>query len=170
MKAERIFKTLIIVLIMGSNIGCDQVSKSIARQHISYHEEITVIKDFLTLTKVENPGAFLSLGHGLPAPVRILVLSILPALVLTIALFYVLTKTNLSNSSSIGICFVVGGGVGNIYDRIVHGSVTDFLHMDFVLFETGIFNMADVSIMVGMLIVVLDAVITRKTLNGNPAE
>ena len=53
----------------------------------------------------------------------------------------------------IGLSFIIGGGIGNIYDRIVHGSVTDFLHIDLGLFRTGIFNMADVSIMVGMGIV-----------------
>jgi len=45
-----------------------------------------------------------------------------------------------------------GGGIGNVYDRIIYGSVTDFLHIDLGLFETGIFNMADVSITTGALI------------------
>jgi signal peptidase II len=55
----------------------------------------------------------------------------------------------------IGWCFVIGGGTGNLYDRIIHGSVTDFLHLDLRLFQTGIFNMADVSIMTGMFIIIL---------------
>ena len=50
---------------------------------------------------------------------------------------------------SLGLAFIIGGGIGNIFDRIVYGSVTDFFHMDFVIFRTGIFNMADVSVMVG---------------------
>ena len=48
--------------------------------------------------------------------------------------------------------FAIGGGIGNIYDRLVHGSVTDFMHINFGLFQTGIFNMADVSITTGMFI------------------
>ena len=51
----------------------------------------------------------------------------------------------------IGLCFVIGGGVGNLFDRMVYGSVTDFLYLKFGVFQTGIFNMADVSIMTGML-------------------
>ena len=58
---------------------------------------------------------------------------------------------------------MVGGGIGNIYDRLIHGSVTDFLHLDFGLFQTEIFNMADVSIMVGMLTILVDAGVTRST-------
>ena len=52
--------------------------------------------------------------------------------------------------SRVALGFAIGGGIGNIYDRVVHGSVTDFLHIDLVIFQTGIFNMADVSLMVGM--------------------
>ena len=62
----------------------------------------------------------------------------------------------------IGICFLIGGGIGNIYDRIVYGSVTDFLHMDFVLFKTGIFNMADVSIMTGIGLLLLQTLLAKK--------
>lgn len=53
-----------------------------------------------------------------------------------------------------GISFVIGGGIGNLYDRVLYGSVTDFMHLKFGIFQTGIFNMADVSIMLGMLIIV----------------
>ena len=62
----------------------------------------------------------------------------------------------------IGVCFLIGGGIGNIYDRIVYGSVTDFLHMDFVLFKTGIFNMADVSIMTGIGLLLLQTLLAKK--------
>ncbi|CAD5293424.1 Lipoprotein signal peptidase (fragment) [Imperialibacter sp. EC-SDR9] len=64
----------------------------------------------------------------------------------------------------LGICFMVGGGVGNIYDRLIYGSVTDFLHIDFVLFQTGIFNMADVSIMTGMFVILFDSYLKRAKL------
>ena len=61
----------------------------------------------------------------------------------------------MSKSMLVGISFVLGGGIGNMYDRIIHGSVTDFLHIDFVIFQTGIFNMADVSIMTGMFLILI---------------
>jgi len=63
----------------------------------------------------------------------------------------------------IGFCFVIGGGIGNLFDRIVHGSVTDFLHVDFGFFQTGIFNMADLSIMMGIFIVVYQLSSKRKS-------
>ena len=60
-----------------------------------------------------------------------------------------------------GLGFIVGGGIGNMIDRILLGSVTDFLHMDFVLFRTGIFNAADVSIMVGMFLLLFQSFFHR---------
>ncbi|MFZ6014425.1 MAG: signal peptidase II [Bacteroidota bacterium] len=150
-------RTLIIILLLASNIGCDQISKQVVRQNIGYDEQFSFINDQLTLMKVENTGAFLSLGHTLPQPFKSILLNIIPVLVLGFALLYLLTKKNLNNLTLLGVCFVGGGGIGNLYDRIIHGSVTDFVHIDFGFFQTGVFNMADVSIMSGMVMILLDA-------------
>jgi signal peptidase II len=168
MKAKRLLRTLVILIILSSNVGCDQISKNIVRQRLDYNEQVSLIKNYLTLTKVENTGAFLSIGRSLPNPLKILLLTIFPVVVLGIALFYLLTKNKISNLTVIGICFIVGGGIGNIYDRIVYGSVTDFLHIDFVIFETGVFNMADVSIMIGMFTILLDSFYNQTKLNYKP--
>ena len=157
MKVKPILRTLAIVTILISNVGCDQISKNIVRKRIHDNEKISLMNNYLTLTKIENKGAFFSLGHSLPQPIKLLLLTILPMVSLGLAFFYLLTKRNLTNVTIIGICFIIGGGAGNIYDRLVHGSVTDFLHIDFVIFQTAIFNMADVSIMTGIFAIVLDA-------------
>jgi signal peptidase II len=170
MNIKRILRTIAILAILGSTIGCDQVSKSIARQKIGEFEEISLIYDRLTLMKVENKGAFLSIGHALPEPIKTLLLVVFPVVVLTLAVIYLLTKKGLSNLSILGISFVVGGGIGNIYDRIIYGSVTDFLHIDFVIFQTGIFNMADVSVMTGMVLILLEAFYLRMKLDHSMTD
>ncbi len=141
---------MLLALMLVLNIGCDQVSKNIVREKIDYNENISIIKNCFILTKVENTGAFLSAGNDLPYFVRLVLLSILPVIVLGYGLFYLFYKTNLPKVMQIGLCFLIGGGIGNVYDRIAFGSVTDFLHIDFGLFRTGIFNLADVSIMTGI--------------------
>jgi signal peptidase II len=156
MKAKKIIRTIVILMILASNIACDQVSKNIIRQKIEYNEQINLIGKYMTLTKVENTGAFLSLGYSLPQPFKVLLLTILPLLVLGLAIILLLTKNNVSFPIIFGICCIVGGGIGNIFDRLLYGSVTDFLHMDFVLFKTGIFNMADVSVMIGTFILLAE--------------
>ncbi|MDQ8004679.1 MAG: signal peptidase II [Pedobacter sp.] len=148
-------KFAFLLIIVALNLGCDQFSKVIARKNIETYEQITIIKDRFILTKVENTGAFLSAGSNLPEFVRIAVLTVLPILVLSYGLWFLYSNKHLPRLMQIGICFLIGGGIGNIYDRIVYGSVTDFLFMDFVLFRTGIFNLADVSIMIGIGLLLL---------------
>jgi signal peptidase II len=154
-------RTLAILTILISNVGCDQISKSIVRKRIDYNEQISLMKSYVTLTKIENKGAFLSLGHSLPQPIKLLLLTILPMISLGLGFLYLMSKKNLSNMTIVGSCFIVGGGVGNIYDRLIYGSVTDFLHIDFVIFETAIFNMADVSILTGVLTLTVEVIKSR---------
>lgn len=144
-----------------ANIGCDQISKTIVRKEIAYNESISLIDKYLTLTRVENFGAFMSAGSSLPFFIRFILLSFLPMIFLSYGLYLILNRTNLSKVQVIGWCFVIGGGVGNLYDRIIHGSVTDFLHLDLILLQTGVFNLADVSIMTGMIIILLNIYMNR---------
>ena len=167
---SKILRSIIIFGILVVNIGCDQISKSIVRQRVYDYQEISIIKNFVTLTKVENAGAFLSLGDSLPDTVRFILLTLLPLLVLACGVVFLFTKSNLPKPVILGFGFVMGGGIGNIYDRLVHGSVTDFLHIDFGIVQTGVFNMADVSIMTGVLIVLLDSVVNGKTIGEEIAE
>ncbi|GAB5465635.1 MAG: signal peptidase II [Candidatus Kapaibacteriales bacterium] len=145
------------------NIGCDQATKEIARNHIDYDQKITVIEDVFSLMRVENTGAFLSLGSELGSYSKCILLNILPLLVLCIFLVYVLFNKEFSLNKALTISFIVGGGFGNLYDRIIYGSVTDFMHIDFYLFETGIFNMADLSIVIGLVWFLIDSVKIRKS-------
>lgn len=161
MTTKRIARNLIIVLILCSTISCDQVSKIIVRKHVAEYAQIRLIKHYFTLTKVENTGAFLSLGTTLPQPLKILLLVFLPLLALGFALVYLFTKTTLSSMRIVGICFIIGGGIGNIYDRLVYGSVTDFLHIDLGIVQTGIFNIADVAVMAGVILLFLETSIKR---------
>jgi len=149
MKLKRGIRNLVVIIFLLSNIGCDQITKVAARNNIEDGERISVVADYLTLTKVENSGAFLSLGDNWPYIIRTLLLTILPALILAGMLVFVLRERKMTFNQSIPLAFIIGGGIGNLFDRILYGSVTDFLHMNFQVFKTGIFNMADVSIMIG---------------------
>lgn len=148
----------VLLLLLTLNFGCDQISKKIVRIEISDYEHISIIKDRFTLTKVENSGAFLSLGDNMPYIFRLIILTGLPLLFLGYGLYFLFAKRNLPMSMQIALCFLIGGGIGNLYDRIVHGSVTDFMHMDFYLFQTGVFNFADISIMIGVGILLFQSI------------
>ncbi len=162
MRTKGIFRIFLILLIIIMNIGCDQVSKKIVRHHVAAYQTISVLNNHLTVTHVENPGAFLSLGDSLPQSAKNIFLSLLPFLALSFGFVYVIIKQTISLTTLVGLCFVIGGGMGNVFDRIVYGSVTDFLHIKLGFFQTGIFNLADLSIVTGTLIILLNSFFKRK--------
>lgn len=155
MKLKRPFGRLMILLLILFNTGCDQLTKTVVREHVGYDEQIPVIKDHFTILKVENAGAFLSSGESLPVPVKFLLLNLMPLVVLGYALYYLMVKRGLNRFLMVGICCIIGGGLGNLYDRMVFGSVTDFLHINFGIFQTGVFNLADMSISLGALLILI---------------
>ena len=161
MKSKRLLNILFVFLLIFSNVGCDQISKQMVRDKISYGETISVIGNQFIITKVENTGAFLSLGESLDPMVKNIILTLLPCLVMLAMLVYILRKPDMGRISVFAICCILGGGLGNIFDRALYGSVTDFLHMDFYIFRTGIFNLADVSIMFGVGLIIMDLFLKR---------
>ncbi|MBP6386764.1 MAG: signal peptidase II [Pseudarcicella sp.] len=144
----------IVSLLVIFNIFIDQLSKYFVRQNLELHETHKYFFDLCTLTKTENTGAFLSLGSNIAEPYKSILLNLMPCLVMVYMLYFVFTKTDLSKWMVFAISCIIGGGLANLYDRLKFGSVTDFLHINFVVFDlqTGVFNVADMSIMLGMFI------------------
>ncbi len=162
MKITPKLRIILVLSLVLLNISCDQISKNVVRRAIEPYQRIEIFKDNFVLTKVENRGAAYSLGSDLGPALKIILLQILPILVLLILLRQILIKTNYSRETIIGFAFIIGGGIGNLFDRIVYGSVTDFLILDLGIIKTEIFNMADVSIMFGSLLVLTSAIFNKK--------
>jgi signal peptidase II len=165
MKVNKAIRNLLIIIFLATNVGCDQISKCIVRQKLEYNNQTSLIPDFITIVKVENTGAFLSLGDHLPRIIYKILMIFLPLIVLGFALYYLLISSNLSKLLAVGLCLIIGGGLGNIIDRILYGSVTDFLHFNFGLFHTGIVNLADISITSGFVILFYNLFINRDELD-----
>ncbi|PNQ73948.1 signal peptidase II [Hanstruepera neustonica] len=147
----KLSRTAFIVLLIVFNIAIDQISKIIVRAKITPFSETPIIGDYFTLHNVENTGAFLGMGSDLNPTLRLILLLLLPIVVLGYVLYYIIKNKTLDRFSLVGFCCIIGGGVANVYDRIVHKSVTDFFHIDLGgVFKTGIFNIADMSVMLGM--------------------
>ncbi|MDT0607323.1 signal peptidase II [Croceitalea rosinachiae] len=144
-------RKILVVLLILSNISCDQISKKIVRKSVNSNSYIQVLNDNFVLTKIENTGAALGLGENLSPNAKKVFLNILPALVLLFLTYRVLTHKKINTYSIIAFSFIIGGGIGNIIDRFLYGSVTDFLHLKFGFLKTGIFNLADVSVTLGAI-------------------
>ena len=162
MKAKTSLRILLILSVIFINIGCDQVSKIMVRRNIMFYETIGYFNNHLVITKVENTGAFLSMGNGLSRSKRKILLLVIPAVFLVFGFFYLLSRSTISKTTLTGFSFVIGGGIANIFDRIFYGSVTDFLYIDLGFFHTGVFNLADMSIVTGIVVVLIHFLFRKK--------
>lgn len=162
MQISKLLRIFIILTLILANYSCDQVTKSMARKQIPDNERIEVIGEHLILTKAENTGMILGRGSNLNPTAKRILVHALPAIMLLGLFFFTVFQTKLNHLMVLGLTFIVGGGFGNIIDRIHYGSVTDFLHMDFGIIRTGIFNLADVSIMIGAILILLLSIFQKK--------
>ena len=163
-------RSIYIILVIVITIAIDQISKALVRSNIqprteiSMGERISLIGDTFIMMNVENSGAFLGMGSDLNPTLRIIFLLILPIIVLGFVLHHIFKDKTLDNWSLFAFASIIGGGLANVYDRIVYGSVTDFFYIDLGgVFRTGIFNMADLSVTTGMIILVFMSFKKKKT-------
>ena len=149
-------RNISITILIDISLLLDQLSKFLIRQNVDQYSEIKLIGDYFILTNVENSGAFLGMGSDFSPFIKTIFLLILPVIVLICIMVYVYRDKQIDKISLIGFCFIIGGGIANIYDRILYGSVTDFLFIDLGgIFKTGIFNIADLSVTTGMILILL---------------
>ena len=143
-------KLILILIVLISCVGCDQVTKSIAVSHLPESKMISYLGDTLRLQLCYNPGAFLSLGHSLPDVLRHSIFTVGVCFMLIGALTFALLSKSVNLSLVLAISLFVAGGIGNLIDRIMNnGTVVDFLNVGIGPLRTGIFNIADVAIMGG---------------------
>lgn len=144
---------LVLLLAIGATIGCDRVTKHLAATRLSDGPSGSFLADTLRLEYAENTGAFLSIGADWPRPVRTVVFGAGNALLLVLL---VTMGRGRPTRTLLGLALFVGGGVSNLLDRINHGTVIDFMNVGIGPLRTGIFNVADMAIMFGVGIVLLD--------------
>lgn len=155
-------------------IVADQISKYLIRYKLSDFENVPfqVIGDFFRIRFVQNPGAAFSLYFNSSLLNKLLFLYMPIALIL---FFIYLIATSKNRLSLFSYSLILGGAIGNIIDRIIFGKVTDFLDFDFPDFlieRWPTFNIADSSIVVAMILILLaDLVFTKKnTINSETTE
>jgi signal peptidase II len=148
----RIGLRLVLILAMAGTIGCDRVTKHVATATLAGAPVKSYLSDTFRLQYAENAGAFLSLGAEWPVAARTAVFGVGSALLLT-AMVVMAIRLRWSAPALIGLAFCVSGGISNLLDRIAYGKVVDFMNVGVGPLRTGIFNVADMAILLGAGIV-----------------
>ena len=134
-------------------IGCDRVTKDLAKEHLRNKAEISYLHNTVRLVYAENTGAALNFADNLPKTASFWLLSILPLAFLLILSGYAIKQAKeMSMLKIFSFSLIIAGGLGNIIDRILFDRhVTDFMILSIWNIHTGIFNVADVCVTAGAI-------------------
>ena len=144
-------------IIAGILIVLDQITKWIVVKNMELYEQITIVKDFFYITSHRNKGAAWGILEG-----KMIFFYIITTIVIIGVIFYMQKYAKESKLLAISLSFILGGAIGNFIDRIFRGEVVDFL--DFIIFKYDypIFNVADSSLVVGVILVLIATFLDEK--------
>jgi signal peptidase II len=145
---------LIVVLL-------DRWSKHIVAQRIALYSHIQIIPGFFQLTHTENTGAAFSLFADSPAPWKTAMLIAFSGIALVVVSVLLLKNHHGQVATGIGLSLIMGGALGNLWDRVARGRVVDFLLLYYKRYQWPVFNLADSAIVVGAGLLVLEILFVK---------
>jgi len=149
---------LLIALIV---VLLDRWTKRIVAQRISLYSHIQIIPGFFRLTHTENTGAAFSLFADSTAPWKSALLIGFSVIALAVVSVLLWKNNHAHIVTGIGLSLIMGGAVGNLWDRVARGRVIDFLLFYVKRYQWPVFNLADSAIVVGAGLLVLEILFAR---------
>lgn len=148
-----------IGLISGTVFALDQVTKYLVRHHSMQlsSEPQKLLGNFIRITYVENPG--MAFGIRVDNVVLFMILSILASLGI---LLYLFTHRNEKMAIKGSLALILGGAFGNLIDRIIYKQVADFIDIGIGNLRWWVFNIADMAVVIGMLILFISVFLQDK--------
>lgn len=137
----------------------DQILKFIIRSKLVLNETINVIANFFNITYVENDGAAWNILSG-----NKIILILIALLVLFFIFYYFVFNKKLNKIEVIAYSLFIGGLLGNLWDRVFIGRVIDYLDFKIFGYNFPVFNLADMCIVLGVLIIIINEI--RGEING----
>lgn len=152
MKNKKLIYTISLITVL-----LDQIIKYIVMSNMTLHQEIKLIPNFFSLYYLKNTGAAFSI---LGNKTIILILVSIFCLIIIKNAIKKLKRVNTLTIISLGI--MTGGIIGNLFDRILYKSVIDYLSFNIFNYNFPVFNLADIGITVGAILLIIDLIIEEK--------
>ena len=156
-KQARGFNLLIAVAVLAF----DRFTKWIVATRLSLHDGIPVVPGFFRIVHVENPGAAFGLFAASSSQWRLTLLILFSLLALVIVGVLLWKNSHMVSATGTALSLILGGALGNLWDRVIAGHVTDFLEFHVGSYYWPSFNIADSAIVVGALLLVADILFAK---------
>ena len=149
----------LLLLLSALIVFLDRLTKAWVGRHIPEGDAIVVVPHIFRITHVLNPGAAFSLFTDSARPALTHWLLTGFSLIAAVVVLAVLLRIGRRfTATTVALALILGGTIGNVWDRIRYGMVTDFLEVHIVHYHWPDFNLADSAIVVGGILLVLDAI------------
>jgi signal peptidase II len=137
-------------------VAADQLSKAMVRATLPLHDSRTIIPGLLDLTHVRNTGAAFGFLNAVDFPFKTVVIALIATAALVGVGMYAASLAHHQLIARVGLALIIGGAAGNLLDRVIAGSVVDFVDVYWRGWHFWAFNVADSAITVGVAIMILD--------------
>lgn len=154
-------KSLKIILIVLGIFFLDRFTKILVVDNFSLGESKSIVDNFFSITYVNNHGAAFGIFDGK------VVFIVLVSILIFAYLIYEIKKGTHNNLITVSISFVIGGLLGNLFDRVVYGHVIDFFDFNLFGYDFAIFNIGDSFIVIGTVLLAIGFVLEEKYANKN---
>ncbi len=141
---NKVYLTSVIVLLI------DQIVKLLIKTNMSLNEEISIIPNFFSIQYLKNTGAAFSILEN-----QTILLAITSIICISVIIYYLKKEENLTTALYLSFGLVLGGILGNLIDRIVYQGVIDFLSFQIFNYNFPVFNIADIGITIGVLLLII---------------
>ena len=137
-------------------VAVDQATKAMVKQALPLHDSVTIIPGFVDFTHVLNSGAAFGILNGVEFPFKTVLIAVIAMAALVGVGLYAASISHHQLVARVGLALILGGAAGNLIDRVLFGSVVDFVDVYWRNHHFWAFNVADSAISVGVAIMILD--------------
>jgi signal peptidase II len=137
-------------------VALDQLTKAAIRATLPLHQSVTIIPGLMDFTHVRNTGAAFGILNLAEFPFKSVVIALVATAALVAVGMYAASLAHHQIVARVGLALIIGGAAGNLVDRIVAGSVVDFVDVYWRTYHFWAFNIADSAITIGVAIMILD--------------
>lgn len=141
---NKVYLTSVLVLLI------DQIVKLLIKTNMNLNEEISIIPNFFSIQYLKNTGAAFSILEN-----QTILLAITSIICISVIIYYLKKEENLTTAMYLSFGLVLGGILGNLIDRIVYQGVIDFLSFQIFNYNFPVFNIADIGITIGVLLLII---------------
>lgn len=148
-------------LIAAFIVLLDQVTKWLVTDTLELNESRNVIPGFFRLTHVQNTGAAFGLFADSSSEWKVSILVVFSVLALAVVSALLWKNSHSMTSTGVGLSLILGGAVGNLWDRLVSKHVVDFFDFYLGSYHWPAFNIADSAIVIGALLLVAEILFAK---------